>query len=62
MLLAVVKGISFVQIPVNYCPRIGSSMVTGDRIKAIKLGFRMIWLILDFRVNTWIRDDYCSVR
>lgn len=62
MLLVAVTGVPMVQIPVNYCPRIGSSTVTGDRIKAIKLGFRMIWLILDFRVNTWIRSDYCSVR
>jgi len=62
MLLAAVKGISMVQIPVNYCPRVGVSSVTGDRVKAIKLGFRMIWLILDIRLNTWLRNDYCSIR
>lgn len=53
MLLAAAKGISMVQIPINYCPRIGVSSVTGDRIKAIKLGFRMIWLILEFRMAGW---------
>jgi hypothetical protein len=56
MLLAAVKGISMVQIPVNYCPRVGISSVTGDRIKAIKLGFRMIWLILEFRIARWFNS------
>lgn len=62
MLLAAVKGISMVQIPVNYCPRVGISSVTGDRVKAIKLGFRMIWMILGFRLNTWMRGESCSFR
>jgi len=62
MLLAAVKRIAMVQIPVNYCPRVGSSSVTGDRVKAIKLGLRMIWLILEFRLSTWFRADYCSTR
>jgi glycosyltransferase involved in cell wall biosynthesis len=62
MLLAAVKRVAMVQIPVNYCPRVGSSSVTGDRVKAIKLGFRMIWLILEFRLNTWFKADYCATR
>jgi len=62
MLLAAFKGVPMVQIPVNYCPRIGVSSVTGDPIKAIKLGLRMIWLILWFRLQTWINADNSSVR
>ncbi len=62
MLLAAVKGISMVQVPVNYRPRVGISSVTGDRMKAIKLGLRMMWMILEFRLNAWFRADYCSAR
>jgi glycosyltransferase involved in cell wall biosynthesis len=60
MLLAAEQGISMVQIPVNYCPRVGVSSVTGDRIKAIKLGFRMIWLILEFRTAGWFKKGRFS--
>ena len=40
-----------VQIPVNYLPRVGSSSVTGDPMKAIVLGMRMIMLITTSRVR-----------
>lgn len=53
MLLAAVKGVSMVQIPVNYCPRVGVSSVTGDRVKAITLGLRMVSLILEYRLAGW---------
>jgi glycosyltransferase involved in cell wall biosynthesis len=38
-----------IQVPVNYLPRVGTSSVTGDPVKAVLLGFKMIWLI------TWNR-------
>lgn len=51
MLLTITSGARFVEIPVNYLPRVGRSSVTGSRLVAIGLGLRMIGLILRFRVK-----------
>jgi hypothetical protein len=42
MLTAIDKKIRFIQIPVNYQERVGTSAVTGSRYKTIVLGFTMI--------------------
>jgi len=39
----------FVEVPVNYLPRVGTSSVTGDLGTAFLLGLQMIRLILGFR-------------
>jgi glycosyltransferase involved in cell wall biosynthesis len=52
LLLAIASGARFVEIPVNYLPRVGRSSVTGHPIKAFVLGLRMIALILRFRTQT----------
>lgn len=52
MLLTITSGARFVEIPVNYLPRVGTSSVTGNRLVAIALGLRMIGLILRFRLKT----------
>lgn len=52
MLLALKNKISMVQIPVNYKKRIGTSAVTGDPVKAFKLGCQMIMLILKHKFLT----------
>ena len=49
MLLTRWKRLTFLQIPINYKDRVGTSSVTGDFSKAFRLGLRMIWLILTFR-------------
>jgi glycosyltransferase involved in cell wall biosynthesis len=49
MLLTIVSGRTFVEVPVNYLPRVGLSSVTGDRMLAIRVGLQMIGLILKFR-------------
>lgn len=49
MLLACVLDVPFVQIPVNYRPRVGVSSVTGDPWKALALGLRMVGLILRYK-------------
>ena len=49
MLLTITSGARYVEVPVNYLPRVGGSSVTGKRIEAIKVGLRMIALILRFR-------------
>jgi glycosyltransferase involved in cell wall biosynthesis len=52
MLLAVTSGARFVEIPVNYLPRVGTSSATGKPLTAVGIGLRMISLILRFRVRT----------
>ena len=52
MLLTITSGARFVEVPVNYLPRVGTSSVTGDLLKAIRLGMRMIGFILRFRLRT----------
>jgi glycosyltransferase involved in cell wall biosynthesis len=43
-------GYRVVQVPVNYLPRVGTSSVTGDPLKAFWLGLRMIVLITRHRL------------
>jgi glycosyltransferase involved in cell wall biosynthesis len=57
MLLAITSGVRFVEIPVNYLPRVGQSAVTGDRWKACRLGLVMITYILRFRLATLGRTE-----
>lgn len=49
MLLTIVSGARFVEVPVNYLPRVGVSSVTGSRRAAIDVGLRMIELVLRTR-------------
>jgi glycosyltransferase involved in cell wall biosynthesis len=49
MLLTIVSGARFVEVPVNYLPRVGASSVTGDPLKAATVGLRMIGLVLSMR-------------
>jgi len=52
MLLTIVSGARFVEVPVNYLPRVGVSSVTGKRLAAISVGLRMIKQVLRFRRAT----------
>jgi glycosyltransferase involved in cell wall biosynthesis len=52
MLLSITSGARFVEIPVNYLPRVGKSSVTGNQLVAFALGLRMVGLILQFRLKT----------
>jgi glycosyltransferase involved in cell wall biosynthesis len=52
MLLAITSGARFVEVPVNYLPRVGTSSATGSPIVAVAIGLRMIELILRFRART----------
>ena len=49
LMLTIRDGIRFVEIPVNYLPRVGKSSVTGSKITAFFLGLTMIRFILAFR-------------
>jgi glycosyltransferase involved in cell wall biosynthesis len=46
MLLTILSGARFVEVPVNYLPRVGRSSVTGNPIHAVIVGLRMIELVL----------------
>ena len=51
LLIGVITRAKFVQVPVNYHPRVGHSSVTGDLDKTVALGLEMIRLV--FRM--WLR-------
>jgi glycosyltransferase involved in cell wall biosynthesis len=51
MLMTIVSKAKFVEVPVNYLPRVGVSSVTGSRITAIVVGLRMITHVLWTRVR-----------
>jgi glycosyltransferase involved in cell wall biosynthesis len=52
MLLTILSGGRFVEVPVNYLPRVGTSSVTGRPAEAVLVGLRMIELVLRFRFST----------
>ena len=45
-LICLTSDLCLTEIPVNYCRRVGVSSVTGDRLKAIKLGATMFGMVL----------------
>jgi glycosyltransferase involved in cell wall biosynthesis len=51
LMLALVARDTVVQIPVNYHPRVGTSAVTGDTRTAIRLGLRMLQMVLVMRIR-----------
>lgn len=52
MLLVVSRGLRYIEIPVHYRARVGQSSVTGDPVKAVLLGLRMIAFILEWRLRS----------
>ena len=51
LMLALVARDTVVQIPVNYHPRVGTSAVTGDTRTAVRLGLRMLRMVLAMRIR-----------
>ena len=49
MLLTLASDARFIEVPVNYLPRVGTSSVTGNPLLALAVGLRMVLLILRFR-------------
>jgi glycosyltransferase involved in cell wall biosynthesis len=49
MLLTIVSGARFVEVPLNYLPRVGTSSVTGKRLAALQVGVAMIRLVVRYR-------------
>jgi len=56
LLETIAHKIPFVEIPVNYLERVGESSVTGDFVKTWKLGWRMIFLVLEYRFGLVKRE------
>ncbi len=52
MLLTIATGARFVEVPVNYLPRVGRSSVTGSPLAAIDVGLRMVELVVKTRLRT----------
>jgi len=55
VVLALLRGLRVIEVPVNYRGRVGESKITGSRVTAFKVGANMIGLILDYRVKSWTR-------
>jgi glycosyl transferase family 2 len=51
MIRSLQTGMRIIQVPVNYRKRVGTSSVTGDPVKAVALGLKMIWLITKSRLT-----------
>ena len=49
LLVAVIRRSKVVQVPVNYYPRIGTSSVTGDPMKTVRLAATMLRMISAYR-------------
>lgn len=45
------RGLTIIEVPVNYRARVGESKITGRLATAVVLGFKMVWLILRKRVS-----------
>ena len=56
MLIIIKAGVPFMEIPVNYCRRVGESSVTGSMTKAFRLGMHMISLVLRARFTRLYTD------
>jgi glycosyltransferase involved in cell wall biosynthesis len=56
LLEVIAHRIPFVEIPLNYRPRVGVSAVTGSLWTAFWLGMRMIVLVLGYRFGLYARQ------
>jgi len=52
IILTLLKRINFVEVPVNYFPRVGKSSVTGSWFKTLILSIQMIILVIKYRLKT----------
>lgn len=60
-ILAFQAGFKVIEIPINYRPRVGASKITGTLKGTLKTGFRMIAIILCYRIRGWFtRNSFPS--
>lgn len=60
MILTLLSGLSYTEIPVSYRPRVGVSAVTGSKRKAFGLGLQMITLVLRYRLRTLFAKPFAT--
>jgi glycosyltransferase involved in cell wall biosynthesis len=53
MLLVILSRLRYIEIPINYLPRVGRSSVTGHKGKTFRLAARMVALIWRYRISSW---------
>jgi hypothetical protein len=51
VILGLKKGVTIIEVPVNYRGRVGESKITGTLRGTLRTGFRMIALILQHRFS-----------
>ena len=51
VILGLRRGLKIIEVPVNYRGRVGESKITGTLRGTLRTGFRMIGLILRFRLS-----------
>jgi glycosyltransferase involved in cell wall biosynthesis len=51
VILALKKGLTVIEVPVNYRGRVGESKITGNLKGTLKTGFSMIGLIIKYRFS-----------
>lgn len=61
-MLVILNKIKFIEIPVHYGERVGESMGTRNKINAFKLGLRMIWLVIYYRITSWLNPKKYIVK
>jgi glycosyltransferase involved in cell wall biosynthesis len=49
--LALLMGIPIIEVPINYCGRVGRSKITGHWKGTITTSVRMLYLVLSYRVR-----------
>lgn len=54
-ILSLLLWLKVIEVPVNYAKRSGVSKITGNPLRAIRVGFAMIWLIICYRLFWRIR-------
>jgi hypothetical protein len=62
VVLALLDGLRVIEVPVNYRGRLGESKITGSVTTALRVGFRMIRLILSYRLRTLRQPRPARVR
>ena len=55
VVLALLDGLHVIEVPVNYRGRLAESKITGSTSTALRVGLRMIRLILSYRLRTLLR-------
>jgi len=54
VILGLLAEMRIVEVPINYRGRLGTSKITGTFKTAWRVGCRMIWLILSYRIRSWL--------